>query len=176
MLRVCFDLFGRQDLFFWREKSQNLALRFFVSLVDAKVVLDEGIYGWILHLIEEGKIARIVDPYNWIYELDWQDAVWKYWHEFREARRGGNSPLKKDNFNIRTASNGLRAALLNSYKDKGAKEYPEKKVMDEENKTSKRCFKLPSNVVDKLAGTAFASHAVSKVVSTTFFSIHPFIF
>ena len=112
------------------------------------MVLDEGIYGWILHLIEEGKIARIVDRCNWIYELDWQDAVWKYWHEFRKARRGGKSPLKKDNFNIRTASNGLRAALLNSYKDKGAKEYPEKKVMDKDNKSRKQCLKLPSNVFD----------------------------
>ena len=42
-------------------------------------------------------------------------------------------------------------------------------VMDEEDKIRKRCFKLPSNVVDKLKGTAFASHAVSKVVSTNLF-------
>ena len=148
---------------------------FCVSLVDSEMVFDKGIYSWILHLIKEGKIARIVDPCNWIYELDWQDVVWKYWHEFREARRDGKSPLEKDNFNIKMASNHLRAALLNSYKDKGAKEYPEKKVMDEENKTSKRCFKLPSNVVDKLAGTAFASHAVSNVVSTTFFLFTPIL-
>ena len=133
------------------------------SSVDSQAFVDEGIYGWIFSLIEEGRFARFIDRCKGIYELDWQDVVWKYWYEWREARRDAKSRIKNVKFNLRTASNNLRAALLNSYKDKGAKEYPEKKVMDKQNKTIKRCFRMPSNVVDKLA--RISSHCVARHVS-----------
>lgn len=107
---------------------------------------DEGIYGWILSLIEEGKCARFVDRLQGIYELDWQSVVSKYWYEWR-----GSRSVKNVTFSHRRASNTLRAALLNAYKDKGAIEFPEKKVLDSGNKTIKRCFRLPSTVMHKLS-------------------------
>jgi len=97
-------------------------------------------------LIENGKVARFINRQGGVYELDWQDVVWKYWFEFRDPKR-----TKNVKFNHRTASNNLRAALLNSYKDKGAEEYPEKKVLDRKNKTIKRSFRMPSTVVEKLS-------------------------
>ena len=101
-------------------------------------------------MIEEGKVARFVNRCEGIYELDWQDVVWKYWHEWRTAR-GDSKSRKRVAFDLRTATNHLRAALLNSYKDKGAKEYPERKVMDKRNKTIKRCFRMPSTMIEKLS-------------------------
>ena len=71
----------------------------------------------------------------------------KYWFEWR----GSRSVKKVNEFSHRTASNTLRAALLNAYKDKGAIEFPEKKVLDRRNKTIKRCFRLPSTVMHKLS-------------------------
>lgn len=108
---------------------------------------DEGIYGWILSLIEEGKDARFLNGHEGIYELDWQTVVSKYWFE----RRGARKDVKNIKFSHRTASNTLRAALLNAYKDKGAKELPEKKGLDSRNKTIKRCFRLPSTMIHKIA-------------------------
>ena len=81
---------------------------------------DEGIYGWILSLIEEGKVARIVDRRRGIYELDWKIVVPRYWFEFREARKRLKSKsVKEIKFDHRNASNTLRASLLNAYKGKG---------------------------------------------------------
>ena len=100
-------------------------------------------------MIKENQVARFIDRHDGIYELDWQDVVWKYWFEWRAARRDPNSN-KSIKFNHRTATNNLRSALLNSYKDKGAKEYPERKVMDKRNKTIKRCFKMPSTMIEKI--------------------------
>ncbi|XP_078382863.1 uncharacterized protein LOC144665509 isoform X1 [Oculina patagonica] len=117
---------------------------------DIQAFVDEGIYGWIYSLIEEEKVARFVNRYDGIYELDWQDVVCKYWFEWRAARRDPKSS-KSTKFNQRTASNNLRAALLNSYKDKGAQEYPERKVMDKRNKTVKRCFRMPSTIIEKVS-------------------------
>ena len=117
---------------------------------DTQSFADEGIYGWIFSLIEKGDVARFINRHLGVYELDWQDVVWKYWFEFRAARKDPKRN-KEVKFNHRTASNSLRAALLNSYKDKGAEEYPEKKVMDRENKTIKRSFRMPSTVIEKLS-------------------------
>ena len=120
---------------------------------DTHSFADEGIYGWIYSLIEKGDVARFTDRHGGVYELDWQDVVWKYWFEFRAARKDPKRS-KQVKFNHRTASNSLRAALLNSYKDKGAEEYPEKKVMDRGNKTIKRSFRMPSTVIEKLSNYA----------------------
>lgn len=121
---------------------------------------EEGIYGWICCLIEEGRIARFINRQVGIYELDWQDAVWKYWFEFRATRK---DPKRTENvkFNQRTASNNLRAALLNSYKDKGAEEFPEKKVLDRRNRTIKRSFRMPSTVIEKLSNCIGPNVSVS---------------
>ena len=113
-------------------------------LGDMQAFENDGIYGWIHSLIEQGKVARFVDRHEGVYELDWQDVVSKYWFEWRVTRRDSKSV-----FNHRNASNTLRSALLNSYKDKGAKEYPERKVMDKRNKTIKRCFRMPSNRITR---------------------------
>lgn len=101
-------------------------------------------------MIKERKFARFIDRHAGVYELDWQDVVSKYWFEFRAARKDPKTS-KNVKFNHRTASNNLRAALLNSYKDKGAEEYPEKKVMDSRNKTIKRSFRMPSTMIAKLS-------------------------
>lgn len=126
---------------------------------DIQAFADEGIYGWIYSLIEEGKFARFDNRYDGIYELDWQDVVWKYWFEWRVARNDPRSS-KSTKFNHRTASNNLRAALLNSYKDKGAQEYPERKVMDRRNKTVKRCFRMPTTMIEKLSRVQRVSNHV----------------
>ena len=125
---------------------------FSLLLGDFRALADEGIYGWILSLIEEGKVARFVDRLQGIYELDWQIVASKYWFEWRESRRDFKSKsVKNVKFSHRTASNTLRASLLNAYKDKGAVEFPERKVLDSRNKTVKRCFMLPSPVMHKLS-------------------------
>lgn len=111
-------------------------------------------------MIEEGRIARFINHQVGIYELDWQDVVWKYWFEFR-AMRKDPKPTKNVKFNQRTASNNLRAALLNSYKDKGAEEYPEKKVLDRRNRTIKRSFRMPSTVIEKLSNCTGPNVSVS---------------
>ena len=115
-------------------------------------------------MIEEGVVARFINRQAGIYELDWQDVVWKYWFEFRAARK---DPKRSKNvkFNHRTASNNLRAALLNSYKDKGAEEYPERKVMDRKNKTIKRSFRMPSTVIEKLSNCTGPDVSLSNNVS-----------
>ena len=119
---------------------------------DLQAPVDEGIYGWILSLIEEEKIARFVDRCQGIYELDWQIVVSKYWFEWRRARRDSKSKnVKNVKFSHRTASNTLRGSLLNAYKDKGAKEFHEKKVLNSGNKTIKRCFKLPTTMMQKFS-------------------------
>lgn len=130
---------------------------------DTQSFADEGIYGWIWSLIKERKFARFIDRHAGVYELDWQDVVSKYWFEFRAARKDPKTS-KNVKFNHRTASNNLRAALLNSYKDKGAEEYPEKKVMDSRNKTIKRSFRMPSTMIAKLSnvGRPDASNHVSR--------------
>lgn len=127
---------------------------------DTQSFAEEGIYGWICCLIEEGRIARFINRQVGIYELDWQDAVWKYWFEFRATRK---DPKRTENvkFNQRTASNNLRAALLNSYKDKGAEEFPEKKVLDRRNRTIKRSFRMPSTVIEKLSNCIGPNVSVS---------------
>ena len=121
-----------------------------VQLGDVPVqrVADGGIYGWICSLLEEGKVARFVDELRGIYELDWQDVVWKYWFEWRAIRK---EMKQNTSFNHRSASNTLRSALLNAYKDKGAHEFPERKVLDRGNKTVKRCFSLPLPIIEKLS-------------------------
>lgn len=87
---------------------------------DLQVSADEGIYGWILYLIKEGKVARIVDGAQGIYQLDWQTVVSKYWFEYKIARNHLKSKsVNKTKFSHRTASNRLRSSLLNAYKDKG---------------------------------------------------------
>ena len=47
-------------------------------------------------------------------------------------------------------SHPILSHLISSYL-KGAKEYSEKKVLDNRNRTMKRCFRLPSTVIHKLA-------------------------
>lgn len=125
------------------------------------------IYDWILPKIEEEKIARFVDRHEGIYELDWKEVVVEYLQEFYKQRGDGNTSRQEKDVGLRKANNSLRSALLNNHRKKGAAEV--KKL----NKGSKRWFKLPSDVINKLAGT---TSAVSKVVSTTLFSIHPSIF
>ena len=104
-------------------------------------------------MINEGKVARFVDRQKGIYELDWQIVVWKYWFDWRRSRRRDRKSKSPKNikFNHRTASNTLRAALLNAYKDKGAMEFSEKIVMDRRKRTIKRRFRLPSTMAQKFA-------------------------
>lgn len=139
--------------------SKNIFFVFHTASSSGLVQLpDEGIYGWISSLINEGKVARFVDRQKGIYELDWQIVVWKYWFDWRRSRRRDRKSKSPKNikFNHRTASNTLRAALLNAYKDKGAMEFSEKIVMDRRKRTIKRRFRLPSTVTQK-----FARHFVS---------------
>ena len=126
-----------------------------------------GIYDWILLIIGEEKIARFVNRHEGIYELDWKEVVGEYLQKFYKQRGNGNTSRQEKDVDFRKASNSLRSALLNNHLKKGAAEV--KKL----NMGSKRWFKLPLDVVNKLAGT---TSAVSKVVSTTLFSIRPSIF
>ena len=59
------------------------------------------------------------------------------------------SPRK---YNRRTASNGLRSALLNFYKKEGAKEYKESKQVNEKDEVVERQFQMPPRVFGSLFG------------------------
>ena len=63
-----------------------------------------------------------------------------------------NPQFKCKKYNRRTASNGLRSALLNFYKKEGAKEYKESKQVNAKDEVVERQFQMPPRVFASLFG------------------------
>ena len=96
----------------------------------------------------EGRDARFVDRKG-RYVINWSRALTCY-HDYKSKR---NPQYKSKNINRRKASNGLRAALLNFYKTEGAKEYKDRKKVNEKGEVVERQFQMPPRVFESLFGS-----------------------
>ena len=104
-----------------------------------------GVYGFIRHLIIEGKVAKFVNKRG-RYVLNWPRALDCY--AVYKAKK--NPHCKRMNQNRRTASNSLRSALLNFYKKEGAREYKESKKINAKDEVVERQFQMPPRVFESL--------------------------
>ena len=96
----------------------------------------------------EGRDARFVDKKG-RYKINWTRALECY-HNYKSKR---NPQYNSKNIERRTASNNLRAALLNSYKREGAKEYKDCKKVNGNNEVVERQFQMPPRVFESLFGS-----------------------
>ena len=95
----------------------------------------------------EGRDARFVDKKG-RYVINWSRALECY-HDYKSKR---NPQYNSKNIDRRKASNGLRGALLNSYKKEGAKEYKDCKKVNEKDEVVERQFQMPPRVFESLFG------------------------
>ena len=96
----------------------------------------------------KGGDARFVDNKG-RYAINWSRAL-KCYHDYKSKR---NPQYNSKNITRRKASNGLRAALLNSYKKEGAKEYKDCKKVNENDEVVERQFQMPHRVFESLFGS-----------------------
>ena len=117
----------------------------------------------------EGKDARFVDKKG-RYVINWSRALECY-HDYKSKR---NPQYNSKNIDRRKASNGLRGALLNSYKNEGAKEYKDCKKVNEKDEVVERQFQMPPRVFESLFGSDVqlsddsSEHETSSIVSEVF--------
>ena len=97
----------------------------------------------------EGEDARFVTGEKGRYVVNWSRAL-KCYRDYKSKR---NPQYKSKNIDRRKASNGLRAALLNFYKEDGAKEYKDCKKVNENNEVIERQFQMPRRVFESLFGS-----------------------
>lgn len=105
-----------------------------------------GVYGFMRDLILEGKVAKWVNNSGRYIVRDWSRALDCY----ADYKAKKNPLFKRTNQSRGKASNRLRAALLNAYKEDGAKEYMESKKVNEKNQVVERQFQMPSSVFESL--------------------------
>ena len=97
----------------------------------------------------EGKDAEFVDSRG-RYRLNWPRALDRY----ADYQAKKNPHFKGTNQTRRKASNSLRSALLNFYKNKGAQEYKESKKVNEKDQVVERQFQMPPRMFEALFSDA----------------------
>ena len=113
----------------------------------------------------EGRDARFVNKEG-RYVINWSRALECY-HDYKSKR---NPQYNSNDISRRKASNGLRGALLNSYK-KGAKEYADCRKFNEKNEVVERQFQMPPRVFESLFGSNVqlsddgSEHETSSIIS-----------
>ena len=117
-----------------------------------------GVYGLIRDLLVEGKDARFVNRRG-RYVLNWSRALDCY----ADYKARKNPHFKSKNLTRRKASNGLRSALLNFYKNEGAKEYKESKKVNDKDEVVERQFQMPPRVFESLFGNTVPSPGESGI-------------
>ena len=95
----------------------------------------------------EGKDAKLINGKG-RFVINWSRALDRY----ADYKSKKNPQFKCKKYNRRTASNGLRSALLNFYKKEGAKEYKESKQVNAKDEVVERQFQMPPRVFASLFG------------------------
>ena len=99
-------------------------------------------------MIRKGKDAQFLKKKGH-YVINWSSALKRY-----AIYKSNKNPLfKSKKINRKKASNSLRAAMLIIYKKDGAKEYKEKRKLNNKGEVIERQFQMPSKVFQSLFGS-----------------------
>ena len=99
--------------------------------------------------MEAGSDAELVGNTG-RYRLNWPRALDRY----ADYKAKKNPHFKRTNQTRRKASNSLRSALLNFYKNEGAREYKESKKVNAKDEVVERQFQMPPRVFEALFSDA----------------------
>ena len=113
----------------------------------------------------EGKDAWFVNKKG-RYVINWSRALTCY----ADYKSRKNPKFRSQKIDRRKESNGLRAALLNFYKDDGAKEYKDCRKVNDKCEVIERQFQMPPRVFKSLFGSEIqltddSEHETSSITS-----------